>query len=122
MDEACSKEFILSLMEERDKRYAARFDAIERSTHKAETALERRFESVNEFRAQMADMQETLARRAEVDLRFDGIEKRVTDLATLMTSLKGRDTGIQMAGALVLSVITVVLAAAGVVAAVVFAK
>lgn len=122
MDDSCSKEFILGLMEERDKRYAARFDAIEKSTHKSETALERRFESVNEFRAQMADMQDTLARRTEVDLRFDAVEKRVTDLATIVTSAKGRDSGIQMAGALVLSVITVALAAAGVIAAVIFAK
>ena len=87
------KEFLLALMKERDQRYEQRFagidkildkqdefaritditvamNASEKAILKAETATERRFESVNEFRSQLADQQITFVRKPEVDLRF----------------------------------------------------
>jgi hypothetical protein len=49
--------------------------ASERAISKAEEATEKRFESVNEFRAQLADQTRTFATKAEADYRFSGFEK-----------------------------------------------
>jgi hypothetical protein len=44
---------------------------------KAETATEKRFESVNEFRNQMADMQQKLAVKSEMDIRFNALDDKL---------------------------------------------
>lgn len=49
--------------------------AADRAVQKAETATEKRFESVNEFRSQLGDQQRTFMPRSEVDL----IEKRLSE-------------------------------------------
>lgn len=51
--------------------------AAEKAISKAETATEKRFESVNEFRAQQADIITTFARKDEVDTRLLGLTEKV---------------------------------------------
>lgn len=46
---------------------------------KAEMASEKRFESVNEFRATLSDQQRDMATKSEVDLRFRAVEDRLTE-------------------------------------------
>jgi hypothetical protein len=79
------------LMEERDRRHEARFDstdektslalnASEKAVSKAEMATEKRFDSVNEFRAQLKDQASTLMPREEAAARFMAIEEKIEDL------------------------------------------
>lgn len=57
---------------------------------KAEVAAEKRFESVNEFRATLSDQQSQLATKTEVNLRFKALEDRVSGVVEDGRELKGR--------------------------------
>jgi hypothetical protein len=131
---------------ERDKRYDAKFatvkvsaelaaeavrlamNAAEKAVEKAEAATNKRFESVNEFRAQMADMQATFARMDMVESRFvtlsskvsasaredvmesrfNAVQRRLDDFATWQNTMVGRSSGIQAGWAWIVGGITVV--------------
>ena len=58
----------------------ALFEAIERAVEKAEIATEKRFDAVNEFRAQLSDQAQTFTRREEMDEHFKSIEDKIADL------------------------------------------
>lgn len=51
--------------------------AQDRAVSKAETSAEKRFEGVNEFRAQLGDQQRTLMPRSEVDVLMRGINEKI---------------------------------------------
>lgn len=66
----------------------ARDDAADRAVLKAEAANERRFESVNEFRTQLADQAGTFATRETVDAQIGGLrEKHDGDIAATRRDL-----------------------------------
>jgi hypothetical protein len=80
------KEFIIEIIRERDRKYEQRFQMIDNSTKEALAAanesissalavLDRRFESVNAFRAQLSDQQTQFARKTDVDAVLTGLEK-----------------------------------------------
>ena len=80
------KEFLTETMNERDRKYEQRFNIIDRNTQDALAmanenirgalaALDKRFESVNEFRAQLADTQSQFARKSDVDGILTALEK-----------------------------------------------
>jgi hypothetical protein len=58
------KEYVDKLFEDRDRALEA-----------ALAAMEKRLDGMNEIRGQMKDQANTLATRAEVDAKFDGITK-----------------------------------------------
>jgi len=59
-----------------DKAVQIAMIASEKAVAKAETAAERRFESVNEFRAQLADQAATFMPRAEAEQRIAALAER----------------------------------------------
>lgn len=59
--------------------------AAERAVSKAEVANEKRFESVNEFRAQLGDQGRTFMPRTESVQRYDAVSGRLTDIEKRMT-------------------------------------
>lgn len=76
------------LINERDERYKLRSDAqdnavklsmdnSERAIAKAEIATEKRFDSVNEFRATLADQASKLMPRAEYDVQHRALEEKL---------------------------------------------
>jgi hypothetical protein len=89
---------LISVIEGNDRRYEERFlasqkalelglaaqkseisaalAAADRAVSKAETATEKRFESTNEFRGQMADQQRTLIQRSEVDVLMRSMNEK----------------------------------------------
>jgi hypothetical protein len=80
------KEYLKDTMNERDRKYAQRFSDIDTNTkvalaianeniRGALAALDRRFEAVNEFRAQLADTQSQFARKSDVDAVLSALEK-----------------------------------------------
>jgi len=138
------KEHLLALLNERQLRTDSRFDAInrmldsaeesvkselaaanlatqtsmessEKAVLKAETAAEKRFEAVNEFRAQLADQQATLARKAEVEIRFSALEDKLNRSIAQQQLAAGRESGIGSAWSVVIVVATLVIATAAIV-------
>lgn len=67
--------------------------ALKEATLKYETQMRDKFESVNQFREQLRDQQATLARKAEVDIRLDAIDKRLEDAVASLQLSKGREGG-----------------------------
>lgn len=112
------KELMLSVLTEMDRRYEQRFEAqqvalrdallaqekavtaalnaAERAVSKAELASERRFESINEFRGQLADQAATLMPRAETAVLLDSINERLATIEKRVDeragALKGQET------------------------------
>lgn len=93
------------VMDERDRRYEDRFTAMdektslalagsEKAVSKAETATEKRFDSVNEFRGTLNDQAATLLPRAEANARFDALDAKNEDMKAEISSLRdSRSTG-----------------------------
>jgi hypothetical protein len=77
-----------TLIDANDKNYNQRFDNVSQATSaalasadrantKAETATEKRFDSVNEFRATLQDQQRTFIPRAEMEITLKGINDKI---------------------------------------------
>jgi hypothetical protein len=60
-----------------EKAVNAALAATDRAVSKAEVASDKRFESVNEFRGNMSDMQATLMPRAEAESRIKSLEDKL---------------------------------------------
>lgn len=88
------KEYIEQRFKDQDKAVQAALLAAKEAVLKAETASEKRFESVNEFRGQLSDQTSTLMPRAESDTRYAAISEKVSDLTDRMNLMSGKSTGI----------------------------
>lgn len=77
-----------ALQQESDKRYEQRFGAQEKAVNaaltaakeavsKAETSAEKRFDSVNEFRAQLSDQAATFMPRMESEQRMSTLDEKI---------------------------------------------
>ncbi len=116
------------VLDERDARYAQRaasqdkavssaLETSEKAIIKAESATERRFEGVNEFRQTLADQATTLMPRAEYTVQHDAlralvaaIEKRVNDIQSNQMSLLARGGGIKETWGYVIAAIGLMIA------------
>ena len=68
------------LLAERDERVTQRYQAMELAVNKAETATEKRFEGVNEFRAQLGDQSRTLMPRIETEVLLKNVNDKIEAL------------------------------------------
>jgi len=94
-----------------EKATAAAFSSSEKAIDKADAAYESRFESVNEFRAQLGDQQRTFMPRAEVELLINAMNGRMGAIEKSVT-----ETSSQKSGAISLwAIIVGVLGAAGII-------
>jgi chromosome segregation ATPase len=93
------KEHVLAIIDERDRRYEDRFKAMDEKTGlaltssekaftKAETATEKRFDAVNEFRGSLKDQADRMMPRAEADGRFGGVEDKIDEIKKEVNSLR----------------------------------
>ena len=92
------------LMSERDRRYADKFEAAdEKNTQaltsskeavsKAETATEKRFDAVNEFRKTLSDQATNFVSRAEFSAKLDAMADKLEGLRLLFSERKGHSLG-----------------------------
>ncbi len=85
------------------------------AVRKAETAMEKRFDSVNEFRAQLSDQARTFLPRPEFDVQHLAMSSRIAALEKSINDIQGRRSGVTegwgWAVAAVLFVITLLGAA-----------
>lgn len=76
--------------EANEKQTALAMSAAEKAVTKAETASEKRFEGVNEFRAVLTDQAKTLITRTEVDILIKGLNDRVdTSVKSAIDKIEG---------------------------------
>lgn len=68
---------VASALTAQEKAVGAALIAADRAVSKVETANEKRFESVNEFRAQLADQAAGFLPRNEATIRFDSVAEKV---------------------------------------------
>ena len=66
----------------------------EKAILKAETATEKRFDSVNEFRQAMRDQQETFASKSETNLRLEELAKRLDRISSGLELSNGKHSGV----------------------------
>lgn len=59
----------------------AALSSAEKAIAKAEESTEKRFQSVNEFRAQLGDQQKTFVVKSEVDYRFEAVAVKLDEVA-----------------------------------------
>lgn len=65
----------------------------ELAINKAETATEKRFDAVNEFRQTLADQQRTFMPRTEGEVRFAAIEEKINSIISSQTLGEGQRSG-----------------------------
>lgn len=92
---------------EMDKRYEQRFTAQQDAIIKSESATERRFESVNEFRAQLADQASRFMPRIESISRHDATAEKISDLSSRLDVAAGRTSGLDKGWALLVAAVGV---------------
>jgi small-conductance mechanosensitive channel len=108
---------------ERDQRYEQRYRDAERAVEaallsaekavqKAEIATEKRFDSVNEFRNQMGDMQRLLMPRLEAEQRMGNLEKQIDSLEALISENRARLRGGKEMWAYIIGAVGLLLAVA----------
>jgi hypothetical protein len=103
------KEHFEALRKDDQIAVASALSAADRAAAKADLAMEKRFDGVNEFRAQLGDQASTLMPRAESAAQFDAMNARVTALTGQLTKLEakgeGKREGIGGTGATIFQVI-----------------
>jgi len=92
---------LISLREYVDIRFDAQEKAVlsalaasDRAVNKAEMASEKRFDSVNEFRAALNDSARLLMPRLEAEQRMGGLEKTITEVKTALDAKDNKGVGI----------------------------
>lgn len=83
--------------------------AADRAVSKAEASAEKRFEGVNEFRAQLGDQQRTLMPRTEAENRLSTLGEKVGVLEAFRTEMLSKGNGMQAGWAMAVGVAGVVL-------------
>lgn len=73
-----------------DKAVAAALESAEKAVTKAEAASEKRFESVNEFRAQLSDQTATFMPRTESTARWAAVSEKLDTHASLADTRMGK--------------------------------
>ena len=97
------------ILQERDERYKQRaisqdqavkaaLDTSEKAITKAETATEKRFEGVNEFRETLADQAATLMPRVEYAVQHKAITERIEDIGVQVNLLRQDLSSMQARG------------------------
>lgn len=83
-------------------------NAAEKAVAKAENANEKRFEGVNEFRAQMADQAQRFMPRLEAEGLVRSTSEKVDALGSRLDKIEGRTAGVASSGAIAAGAIGVV--------------
>ena len=79
--------------EAQEKQNALALTAAKEAVAKAETAAEKRFDSVNEFRGQLKDQAATFMPRAEVEIRLKPIDTKLVEIDQRLTQIVSRAEG-----------------------------
>jgi hypothetical protein len=82
------KEYLETILEEREKQVYEKFISLDRAVTKAEVASDKRFESVNEFRGTLTDQQRTLIPRMEYEVAHMALIEKLEQLSKRIDKLE----------------------------------
>ncbi len=105
------KEFLLHNIQATKEAISTAMAAADKAVTKAEMAAEKRFEGVNEFRAQLADQNQSFARKQEVDYRFAALEDKMNTAISALDVNKGRGLALSTVWAMGIGGLGVLIAA-----------
>ncbi len=94
---------VITVADERDRRYEDRFKATDEKTSlalagsekavtKAEAATEKRFDAVNEFRGTLSDQAASLLPRAEANANFRAYDEKIEEMKKQISALRETQT------------------------------
>lgn len=106
------KELIEQRLDSMDKALTAALQATKEAIQKAENANEKRFDGVNEFRAQLGDQARTLMPRIEAEQRINQLADEIHQLKAKDERNTGRQGGISALTASIIAGAGVLLALA----------
>lgn len=104
------KELIEQRLDSMDKALTAALQATKEAIQKAENANERRFDSVNEFRAQLGDQARSFMPRIEAEQRMNQLNDEILRLKAKDERNSGRAGGISGLAAALISGVSVLIA------------
>lgn len=96
--------------EAQEKAVASALSAAKEAVSKAETAAEKRFDSVNEFRSTLKDQQLTLISRNEADIRFKSIEEKLSTTELRVAQIASKAEGANWAWGVLVGAIGLIIA------------
>jgi hypothetical protein len=91
----------------------------EKAVTKAELAADKRFDSVNEFRGQLADQTATLMPRPEYTAQYKALEDKLSDLADRVNRTEGRSGGFDKSWGIFLAIAGIGIAVVSLIIAIV---
>jgi hypothetical protein len=103
------REYVDIRFEAQEKAVNAALAAAERAVTKAEIASEKRFDSVNEFRAALGDSSRLLMPRSEAEQRMAALDKAISELKTTVDAKDNRGIGISAGLMMVVTGISVLV-------------
>jgi small-conductance mechanosensitive channel len=86
--------------------------AAEKATIKAETAADKRFDSVNEFREAMKDQQSKFADKDQSDFRLDALDKRLGAMELALTASNAKGQGVWLLAVIICQGLLIAIALA----------
>jgi hypothetical protein len=98
-----------------EKAVAAALAAADRAVLKAETATERRFENSNEWRNTVETLQRTYMPRTESDQLTKALSEKIDELAKRVNAKENQGVGLHQGWVILVAVVAVLAAIAGVV-------
>ena len=90
---AAAEKAVAAALAAQEKATQAAFAAANTAVSKAELAGEKRFDSVNEFRAQLKDQAATLSTRAEVAVQIKAVSDKLDLTSAAVNELRSRGEG-----------------------------
>ncbi len=95
-----------------DEKIEQRFLSMKEAVNKAETATEKRFEAVNEFRSTLSDQQRTFIPRKEYEVSNCSLDAKVTEVVKKMDKIENMKQGGNVVLAYIISAISLLIAIA----------
>ena len=97
------KDYVESIVGALEKNIHNRLEQMDKAVCKAEIATEKRFEGVNEFRAQLGDQARTFLPRQEYELAHKNLINKIDDLKTRFDKVENMKQGGNVVWAYVIS-------------------
>lgn len=104
---SANEKFVMLNLASQKEAVQAAMAASEKAISRADTAIEKRLESVNEFRGQQKDLIATLVTRNEYNQGHTALEEKVSDVASRLDKIQGTEKGIGIGWAVFLGTIAV---------------
>ena len=104
------KEYLESIMEAHKEQDDRLFDMMREAVNKADIATDKRFSSVNEFRAQLADQSRLFIIRTEYETAHKNLEDKIAYIKEKIDKIENMKEGGQAVWVYVASVISFIIA------------